>query len=297
MFERLFKNKVSRTPSMEKLVNESLERIDKIYKGKGEGLVKGLATGFNDLDILTSGLNKGDLVIVGGRPSMGKSAFVLSIIRQLVVDEKIPVLFFSLAESKEELVQKLLCLQAKVDIHKTRTGYLSEADWAHLTAVAGEISNIPLFIDDTPMIKINELYARVHRIKKEKGIKLMIIDYLQLMTEHDNPEKRREDLTKVSRLLKKLAEKLQLPIIVTSQLSRNTESRKGHRPFLCDLRDSGSIELYAGKIFLLFREEYYNPDENNQGQAEVIIAKNKIGPVGSVYLKFIKSQMRFDNIS
>jgi len=228
---------------------------------------------------------------------MGKSAFVLSIIRQLVVDEKIPVLFFSLAESKEELVQKLLCLQAKVDIHKTRTGYLSEADWAHLTAVAGEISNIPLFIDDTPMIKINELYARVHRIKKEKGIKLMIIDYLQLMTEHDNPEKRREDLTKVSRLLKKLAEKLQLPIIVTSQLSRNTESRKGHRPFLCDLRDSGSIELYAGKIFLLFREEYYNPDENNQGQAEVIIAKNKIGPVGSVYLKFIKSQMRFDNIS
>ena len=213
------------------------------------------------------------------------------------VTEKIPVAIFSLEMAKEQLVQRMLCSHAKVDAHKVRTGYLSTSDWPRLTAAAGKLSEAPIFIDDAPSISVMELRAKARRLKAHQDIKLIILDYMQLMRGSGNIENRQQEISEISRSLKALARELNVPVIAISQLSRAVESRTDHRPQLSDLRESGAIEQDADVVVLILREEYYNPTPENQGIAELIIAKQRNGPVGTLKLTFIKEYTRFENIS
>lgn len=280
---------------LKEIIKDSIEAIDKLYQKKSH--VTGIPTGYIDFDIKTAGLQPSDLIIVAGRPSMGKSALALGIAEYVGVMEKIPVAFFSLEMSKEQLVQRLLCTHAKVDAHKVRTGYLSPSDWPRLTAAAGKLSESPIFIDDTPAISVMELRAKARRLKSHHDIQLIILDYLQLMRGSASIENRQQEISEISRSLKSLARELNVPIITISQLSRAVERRDDHRPQLSDLRESGAIEQDADVVVLILREEYYNPTPDNQGIAEIIIAKQRNGPVGSLNLAFIKEYTRFENLS
>lgn len=280
---------------LKELVKGSIETIDKLYQKKAH--VTGIPTGFIDFDIKTAGLQPSDLIIVAGRPSMGKSALALGIAEYAGVAEKIPLAVFSLEMSKEQLVQRMLCSHAKVDAHKVRTGYLAPSDWPRLTAAAGKLSEAPIFIDDTPAISVMELRAKARRLKSHQDIKLIVLDYLQLMRGTTGIENRQQEISEISRSLKALARELSVPIVAISQLSRAVESRTDHRPQLSDLRESGAIEQDADVVVLILREEYYNPTPDNQGIAEVIIAKQRNGPVGSLKLSFIKEFPRFENMS
>jgi len=245
----------------------------------------------------TSGLQSSDLIIVAGRPSMGKSAFALGITEYAGIIEKSPTAIFSLEMSKEQLVQRMLCAHAKVDAHKVRTGYLSTSDWPRLTAAAGKLCEAPIFIDDTPAISVMELRAKARRLKAHHDIQLIILDYMQLMRGTAYTENRQQEISEISRSLKALARELHVPVLAISQLSRAVESRTDHRPQLSDLRESGAIEQDADVVVLILREEYYNPTPDNQGTAEIIIAKQRNGPVGSMKLTFIKEYTRFENIA
>lgn len=281
---------------LKEIVKDSIETIDKLYQNKAH--VTGIPTGYIDFDIKTAGLQPSDLIIVAGRPSMGKSAFALGIAEYAGVIEKVPTAIFSLEMSKEQLVQRMLCSHARVDAHKVRTGYLATSDWPRLTAAAGKLSEAPIFIDDTPAISVMELRARARRLKSHHGIKLIILDYMQLMRGSAmNMESRQQEISEISRSLKALARELSVPVIAISQLSRAVESRTDHRPQLSDLRESGAIEQDADVVVLILREEYYSPSPDNQGIAEAIIAKQRNGPVGSLKLAFIKEFTRFDNLS
>ena len=280
---------------LKQIVKDSIETIDKLYQRKEH--VTGIPSGFIDLDIKTAGLQPSDLIVVAGRPSMGKSALALGIAEYAGVIEKIPLALFSLEMSKEQLVQRLLCSHAKVDAHKVRTGYLATSDWPRLTAAAGKLSEAPIFIDDSPAISVLELRAKARRLKAHHDIKLIILDYLQLMRGSGFVESRQQEISEISRSLKALARELNVPVIAISQLSRAVESRTDHRPQLSDLRESGAIEQDADVVVLILREEYYNPSPDNQGIAEVIIAKQRNGPVGSLKLAFIKEYTRFENMA
>jgi len=281
---------------LKEIVKESIETIDKLYQNKAH--VTGIPTGYIDFDIKTAGLQPSDLIIVAGRPSMGKSAFALGIAEYAGVIEKVPTAIFSLEMSKEQLVQRMLCSHARVDAHKVRTGYLATSDWPRLTAAAGKLSESPIYIDDTPAISVMELRARARRLKSHHGIKLIILDYMQLMRGSvTSMESRQQEISEISRSLKALARELSVPVIAISQLSRAVESRTDHRPQLSDLRESGAIEQDADVVVLILREEYYNPSPDNQGIAEAIIAKQRNGPVGTLKLAFIKEFTRFDNLS
>ncbi|MDD5128660.1 MAG: replicative DNA helicase [Candidatus Omnitrophica bacterium] len=281
---------------LKEIVKESIETIDRLYQNKAH--VTGIPTGYIDFDIKTAGLQPSDLIIVAGRPSMGKSAFALGIAEYAGVIEKVPTAIFSLEMSKEQLVQRMLCSHARVDAHKVRTGYLATSDWPRLTAAAGKLSESPIFIDDTPAISVMELRARARRLKSHHGIKLIILDYMQLMRgSATSMESRQQEISEISRSLKALARELNVPVIAISQLSRAVESRTDHRPQLSDLRESGAIEQDADVVVLILREEYYTPTPDNQGIAEAIIAKQRNGPVGNLKLAFIKEFTRFDNLS
>lgn len=280
---------------LKEIIKESIETIDRLYQRKAH--VTGVPTGFIDFDEKTAGLQSSDLIIVAGRPSMGKSAFVLGIAEYVGVVEKIPVAIFSPEMSKEQLVQRMLCAHAKVDAHKVRTGYLATSDWPRLTAAAGKLSEAPIFIDDTPAISVMELRAKARRLKAHHQIKLIILDYLQLMRGLGSAESRQQEISEISRSLKALARELNVPVIGVSQLSRAVEARTDHRPLLSDLRESGAIEQDADVVVLILREEYYNPAPENQGIAEIIIAKQRNGPVGTLKLAFIKEYTRFENIA
>jgi replicative DNA helicase len=281
---------------LKEIVKDSIETIDKLYQEKAH--VTGVPTGYIDFDIKTAGLQPSDLIIVAGRPSMGKSAFALGMAEYAGVVEKIPTAIFSLEMSKEQLVQRLLCSHAKVDAHKVRTGYLATSDWPRLTAAAGKLSEAPIFIDDTPAISVMELRAKARRLKLQQDIKLIILDYLQLMRGSTiSMESRQQEISEISRSLKALARELGVPIVAISQLSRAVESRTDHRPQLSDLRESGAIEQDADVVVLILREEYYNPTPDNQGIAEIIIAKQRNGPVGTMKLVFVKEYTRFENIA
>ncbi len=277
------------------IVKDSIETIDKLYQRKAH--VTGVASGYTDFDMRTAGLQASDLIIVAGRPSMGKSAFAICIAEHAGVVEKIPVGFFSLEMSKEQLVQRILCSHARVDAHKVRSGFLSHSDWPKLTAAAGKLSEAPIYIDDTPAISAMELRAKARRLKAHHDVQLIIVDYLQLMRGSSRIENRQQEISEISRSIKALARELCVPIIAISQLSRAVEARQDHRPQLSDLRESGAIEQDADLVVLLLREEYYNPTEENKGLAEVIIAKQRNGPVGSSKLTFIREYMRFENLS
>ena len=275
------------------VIRTSIETIDQLYQRKEH--VTGLATGFKEFDIKTAGLQPSDLIVIAGRPSMGKSAFVSSVCEHLGVELKKPIAFFSLEMSKEQLVQRMLCSHARVDAQKVRTGYLSHQDWPKLTAAAGKLSEAAIFIDDSPTLTALELRAKARRLKGQHNIQLVVVDYLQLMQGFDRSENRQQEISEISRSLKALARELRVPVIAVSQLSRAVESRTGNRPQLSDLRESGAIEQDADVVVFLFREEYYHPTEENRNKAEAIIAKQRNGPTGSIELVFLKEWTRFDN--
>jgi len=225
------------------------------------------------------------------------SALAISIAEYIGIEQKKGVGLFSLEMSQEQLVQRMLCSQARVDAHKVRSGFLSPADWPKLTAGAGKLSESKIFIDDTPAISALELRAKARRLKANNGVDLIILDYLQLMRGSTRADSRQQEISEISRSLKALARELDVPIIALSQLSRAVESRQDHRPQLSDLRESGAIEQDADLVVLLMREEYYNPTEENKGLADVNIAKQRNGPVGTIKLSFIKEYMRFENLA
>ncbi|OQX82173.1 MAG: replicative DNA helicase [Candidatus Omnitrophica bacterium 4484_70.1] len=280
---------------IKEILKESIEAIESLYYKKSH--ITGIPTGFVDFDIKTAGLQRGDFIVVAGRPSMGKSAFVSNIVEYVGVEEGLPVAFFSLEMSRQQLIQRMLCSQAKVDIHKLRTGFLAPSEWPLLTSAAGKLSGAPIYIDDTPLMNIFEVRAKARRLKAHHDIKLLVIDYLQMIHTLGRKESRQQEISEVSRALKALAKELDIPLIAVSQLSRAVETRADHRPQLSDLRESGAIEQDADVVVLLLREEYYNPTPENKGIAEVIIAKQRNGPVGSVFLGFMKEYMRFVNLS
>lgn len=280
---------------IKELIKDSIETIDELYQRKAH--VTGLASGFNDIDVMTAGLQKSDLIVIAGRPSMGKSAFVCGIAEHVAAVDKKPIAFFSLEMSKEQLVQRLLCSFARVDAHRVRTGFLGQSDWPKLTNAASKLSEAPLYIDDTPSVSALEIRAKARRLKSRFDIQLVIVDYLQLMRGPAGVENRQQEISEISMSLKALARELSVPVIAISQLSRAVESRSDHRPQLSDLRESGAIEQDADVVMLLLREEYYAPTEENKGKAEVIIAKQRNGPVGSVELAFIKEITRFTNLA
>ncbi|MBF0385578.1 MAG: replicative DNA helicase [Candidatus Omnitrophica bacterium] len=284
-----------RAVPIKELVKESIETLDKLYQKKQH--ITGISTGYTELDRLTSGLQNSDLIIIAARPSVGKTALAISIAERAAIDFGVSVGIFSLEMSKEQLVQRMLCSQAKVDAHKVRNGYLSPSDWPKLTAAAGKLSEAKIFVDDTPAITALELRAKARRLKANQDINLIILDYLQLMRGHVSTENRQQEISEISRSLKALARELSVPVLAISQLSRAVESRQDHKPQLSDLRESGAIEQDADVVILLMREELHNPTEENKGVASVHIAKQRNGPVGELKLAFIKEYMRFENMA
>ncbi|MGE0886606.1 MAG: replicative DNA helicase [Blastocatellales bacterium] len=275
-----------------------------------EQLITGIATGFTDLDYMTSGMQRGDLVIVAARPSMGKTAFSLNIAQNAALgqdssgrkhDDRQPAVVgvFSLEMSKEQLVQRLLCSQAQVDAHRLRSGMLGKEDWRRLALAVGELSEAQIYLDDTPGISVLEMRAKCRRLKNEiKSLDMIIVDYLQLMSGKGRYESRQQEVSQISRELKMLAKELNVPLIALSQLSRAPETRTGsHKPQLSDLRESGSIEQDADVVMFIYREEVYKPETEKQNIAEIIIGKQRNGPIGSVELVFRKALTRFHDIS
>jgi len=280
---------------LKEVIKDTIDTIDRLYQNKAH--VTGIPSGFVDFDNRTAGLQISDFVVIAGRPAMGKSSFALSIAEYAGVTQKIPIAFFSLEMSKEQLVQRMLCSHARVDAHKVRTGYIAASDWPKLTAAAGRLSEANIFIDDTAAISVMELRTKARRLKAQYNIQMIILDYLQLMRGSGRSENRQQEISDISRSLKALARELDVVVVAISQLSRAVEMRTDHRPQLSDLRESGAIEQDADLVVLILREEYYNPKPDNQGIAEVMIAKQRNGPVGSMSLAFIKEYTKFENLA
>ena len=281
--------------AMKDIIKSSIEMIDALYQRKGA--ITGLPTGFQELDQQLAGLQRADLIVVAGRPAMGKSSFTICVAEHVALMQKTGVAVFSLEMSKENLVQRMLCSHARIDAHNVRSGMLSMSDWPNLTKAAGKLSEAPIYIDDSPSISILELRAKARRLKSRHDVGLVILDYLQLMDESASAENRQQEISVISRSLKALARELNVPVIAVSQLSRAPERRETFRPRLSDLRESGAIEQDADVVLMLFREDYYNPTDENRGVAEVLIAKQRNGPTGTVKLAFIKEYTRFETLA
>ncbi len=285
------------------IVKSSFETIERLYERKE--MVTGLPTGFVDLDKMTSGLQPSDLIIIAGRPSMGKTAFALNIASHAALDQQKTAAVFSLEMSKEQLVLRMLCAEARVDAHRLRSGYLAESDWPKLTMAAGRLADAPLYIDDTAALTVLEMRAKARRLQADHGLDLVIVDYLQLMRGRGDSDSREQEISNISRSLKALAKELRVPVIALSQLNRAVETRgKDKRPMLADLRESGAIEQDADVILFIYRDEVYNKCEcphdgeclcGRRGVAEVIIGKQRNGPVGKADLTFLHKYTRFEN--
>jgi replicative DNA helicase len=272
-----------------------LQKVQEYAKRESHALT-GLATGFRDLDNQTSGLQKTDLIIVAARPSMGKTALCLTLAQNAAILENAVVAIFSLEMSKEQLVMRMLSSESKVDAHRFRTGYLTRDEWGRLAGGIETLSNAKIFIDDTAGISVLEMRAKARRLAAEqKRLDLIVVDYLQLMGGAGRFESRQQEVSKISRELKGLAKELQVPVVALSQLSRAPEARNPPKPLMSDLRESGSIEQDADVVAFIYREDYYNQTDENQGIAELIIAKQRNGPTGTVRLAFLKEFTRFEN--
>jgi len=293
--QKMHKNKFI---PVKNVLTEAFDRIDKIHKDKDKGAIRGVPSGFRDLDNITAGFQKSDLVILAARPSMGKTSFALNIAENAAIDEKIPVAIFSLEMSKEQLVDRLLSSQAGVDSWKLRTGNLSDEDFPKIGYAMGVLSEAPVFIDDSAGGNIMEIRAKARRLQMEHGLGLIIIDYLQLMEgrSRSGDANRVQEISEISRGLKGLARELEVPIIALSQLSRAVEHRPDKRPQLSDLRESGSIEQDADVVMFLYRDEYYDPETDRKGITEVLIKKHRNGPTGGVEVFFNPAQMRFGDL-
>ena len=280
---------------MKEVVKAGFKAIEQSYERKES--VTGVPSGYTDLDRLTSGLQPSDLLIIAGRPSSGKTAFSLNIMEHAACDSKVPCAIFSLEMSKEQLVQRLLCARAEVDSYKMRGGFLSESDWPKLTRAAGILSEAPIYIDDSAALTVLEMRAKARRLKKEHGLGLLVVDYLQLVRANIRSDSREREISEISRGLKALAKELHVPVIALSQLNRGVENRNDKRPMLSDLRESGSIEQDADVVMFIYRDEMYNPESPDAGKAEVIIGKQRNGPTGKVFLAFRSQFTRFDNLA
>jgi replicative DNA helicase len=283
--------------SIKDIVKDSFKTIEKLYERKE--LVTGVPTGFQKIDELTSGLQKSDLIIIAGRPSMGKTAFALNIARYAALEENVTVAIFSLEMAKEQLAIRMLASEAKVDSQRIRRGFLGETDWPKLTTAAGRLSEAPIYIDDTPAIMVLEMKAKARRLKAESGLGLIILDYLQLMRSGGSKDSREQEISEISRSLKALAKELSVPVVALSQLNRKVEDRINKRPQMADLRESGAIEQDADLIAFIYRDEVYNKVEegSEKGMAEIIIGKQRNGPTGIVKLAFLEKYTCFENLA
>lgn len=275
------------------ILERGFEQIETLFNNKGE--VTGVGSGFKDLDDLTSGFQKGDMILIAARPSMGKTTFALNIAEHAALREGKSVVIFSLEMSKEQLAYKLLCSEANVDMLKLRTGNLEDKDWENIARASGPLSSAKIYIDDTAGVSIMEMRSKCRRLKIEYGIDLILIDYLQLMS-GSGEESRQQEVSEISRNIKAIAKEMQCPVIALSQLSRAPEQRADHRPMLSDLRESGSIEQDADLVMFLYRDEYYNKETEEKNVAECIIAKQRNGPVGNVKLAWIGQFSKFGNL-
>lgn len=276
------------------LLAASFDRLERLYHQE-EGM-SGLSTGFVDLDRFCSGLMPSDLIILAARPAMGKTSLGLNIAQNVAIKNHLPVAIFSLEMSKEQVAQRVLCSEALVDQQKLRSGQLEEEDWRRLIEILDPLSEAPLYVDDTPASTVMEMRAKARRLKGQKGLALIVIDYLQLIQPSRRLENRVQEISEISRSLKALARELDVPVIVLSQLTRAVEQRQDKRPMLSELRDGGSQEQDSDMVWFIYRDEYYNPDSEKKGVAEIIIAKQRNGPTGVVELGFLKEFTRFVNL-
>jgi replicative DNA helicase len=275
---------------------EAFDRIEYLYQHRG--VIPGISTGFRDLDRLTSGLQPADFIVVAARPSMGKTSLCLNIAQHVATKERKPVALFSLEMSKEQLVQRLLAAEARIPGQKLRTGDLDEEDWPRLVAAMGNLSDVPIFIDDSPVLTAMEIRAKTRRLVQEQGPGLVIVDYLQLIAGHGRSrDSRQQEISDISRSLKALAREVKCPVVALSQLSRAVEQRQSKRPVLSDLRESGAIEQDADLVAFIYRDEYYNPESEYRGMAEVIVAKQRNGPTGDVHLAFLPDYTMFHDLA
>jgi len=280
---------------IKEIIQDSYEKIEDLYHR--EEFITGVPSGYEELDDITTGFQPSELIVVAGRPGMGKSAFCMNIAQYISIYKNIPVAIFSLEMSKSQLVQRMLCSEARIDAHSLRKGRLAEADWAPLSMAAGRLSSSSIFIDDTAGISCLEIRAKARRLKAQCSLGLVIVDYLQLMQTAGKIENRQQEISEISRSLKSLARELNVPVVAVSQLSRAVEQRIERRPRLSDLRESGAIEQDADLVIFIYREEYYRPKTEKKGIAEIIISKQRNGPTGKVELTFIKEYAKFENLS
>lgn len=275
------------------IIQSNIERIEHLYKSKDK--ITGIPTGFKDFDMKTAGLQNSDFILVAARPAMGKTAFVMNIAQYVALHKNVTTAIFSLEMSKEQLVNRIICSEALIDAQNLKTGNLADDDWYKLAESVGVLSDAPIYIDDNTSITIPEIRAKCRALKKTKDLGLIIIDYLQLMSMSGRTESRNQEISTISRSLKGLARELNVPVIALSQLSRAVEQRKPPKPMLSDLRDSGAIEQDADVVCFLYRDEYYNPETERKGQADIIIAKQRNGAVGTVTLGWLGQYTKFVN--
>ena len=281
--------------SMKEIVKSSFKTIESLYEKKEH--ITGVPSGFADIDALTSGFQPSDLIIIAGRPSMGKTAFCLNVAQYASMQKQLTVAVFSLEMAKEQLVMRMLCSEARIDAHRLRSGFLGQTDWPKLSTAAGRLADAAIYIDDTPALSSMEMRAKTRRLKADKGLDLVIVDYLQLMSGRSRSDSREQEISEISRSLKALAKELAVPVVALSQLNRGVESRMDKRPILADLRESGAIEQDADVIIFIYRDEVYNKESMEKGIAEVIIGKQRNGPVGTKKLTWLDKYTRFEDLT
>ncbi|MGG5832112.1 replicative DNA helicase, partial [Bacillus pumilus] len=281
--------------SIKDVLVQTYDNIEQLHNRKGD--ITGIPTGFSELDRMTAGFQRNDLIIVAARPSVGKTAFALNIAQNVATKTDESVAIFSLEMGAEQLVMRMLCAEGNINAQNLRTGNLTEEDWGKLTMAMGSLSNSGIFIDDTPGIRVSEIRSKCRRLKQENGLGMILIDYLQLIQGSGrSSDNRQQEVSEISRALKSLARELEVPVIALSQLSRGVEQRQDKRPMMSDIRESGSIEQDADIVAFLYRDDYYDKESENKNIIEIIIAKQRNGPVGTVSLAFVKEYNKFVNL-